>query len=352
MMARPRIQRITRVIENKINQLSDVASVFALACTDPWHEVCNNVCLPVKSQGSSYKTRVVKRIMMTAGDKGFGFVAFSPCLANDYPTIAYSSSATLFVTSAVSTSSATAGVTVAALDKLPYASGNLTGTLSAANSVAGRIVSYGIKVNYIGTELNKGGVYYRYVSLDREPVNGATADILGAFNTCTIRPVDRQEMVAVVNPLNDHEIAYSNEDQNDNDYVLYPYANSETGTATTVPAIGCIVVAGTTAGNTFEVQVIEHVEYIGKAAQPFLSETRTDVVGFEEVTSALGRMASGQPNADPRIKPAQALAAILRQRGHSLSPRTFQRVRGAAYGMRMAGGIAASTMGGLRSFLR
>ncbi len=350
-MQRPKIQRITKVIENKLNQISDVASVFAIACTDPWHEVCTNVMTPVKSQGASYKTRVVKRIMMTAGSQGFGFVAFAPCLANNYPTIAYSSSSTLFIGTSVSTTNTTAGVTVASLDKLPYDSANLL-TLNGLNSVAGRIVSYGIKVNYIGTELNKGGVYYRYVSLDREPVNGATADILGAFNTCTIRPVDRQEMVAVVNPLNDHEINYSNEDQTDTDYILYPYSNSESGSASTVPAIGVIAVAGTVQGNTFEVQIIEHVEYIGKAAQPFLTETRTDVVGFEEVTSALGRMSSAQPNADPRVKPAQALASILRSRGHSLAPRTFQRVRNAAYGMRMAGGIVASTMGGLRSFLR
>lgn len=328
--------------------LSDAASVFALACTDPWNQLCNNVSMPTMSAGASYKCRVIKRLIVTSGASGYGFVAFAPALANDVNSLIYSSAST-WTGSAVTTTTA-AGLSLAALDKLPFASASLT-DLTATNGVAGRIISYGIKINYIGTEVDKGGVYYTYVSSSRESVNGYTADTLGALVQTALRPIDRREMNAVVTPTNRHESDYSNEDQTDTDLILYPYSNSAAYTAgTSIPAIGCILIQSKT-GNTFEVQVVQHVEYIGKGAQPFLTETRSDVVGFEEVISAVGNLNAYPATGDPNIKPARLLRQMLLRRKIALSPRVEATIRNSAYAMRVGGGLVANTMVGARSFL-
>lgn len=343
MQPKPKPQRKA---VSMVNRLTDVASVFAMACTDPWSEVCNSVCMPTMSSGASYKVRVIKRFIMTTGTQDYGYVAFAPCPANNSPTAAYTTSA--FTGSAISLANTTTGVAVVSLDKCPYDTTALT-TLTGASSASSRIVSYGIKCNYIGTEVNKGGVYYRYVSLDRDTVSGFDATTLGSLATCAVRPIDRQEMVAVVTPANPHEINYSNDDITTPAYVKYPYSNGVDGSATTVPAIGCIYV-NSKAGNTFEIQICEHIEYIGKGPQPFMTESRSDIVGFENILSAVGKINSTEPGADARVRLPQLLRRVLQQRGISLSPRVENGIRSFVYGARMGGSLVTNVMGSARSF--
>lgn len=333
------VARMTRVI-------SDAASVFALACTDPWHQVCSAVSMPTMSSGASYKVRVIKRLVVSTGTAGIGYVAFAPTLANDYAAVAYTTSA--FTGTSVSTTAGT-GVSVALLDKIPFTYTQLT-DLQQANSVAGRIISMGVKINYIGTELNKGGVYYSYVSPSREMVSAATVDTLGAYIQTALRPIDRRELTALVTPTNRHEVDYSNEDQTDTDLVIYPYSNSNSGSTTSVPAVG-VIMFQSTSGNTFEVQIVQHMEFIGRGAQPFLTETRSDVVGFEEVLSAVGNMNSSLSMGDPNVKPTAMLRSILQRRGTNLSPKVEKAIRSGVYGARIGGGIIANTYGNVRGIL-
>lgn len=327
--------------------LTDVASCFAIALSDPFSAVTNAVSMPIANAGPSYKVKVTKRIVVTTGSTGNAMVTMCPCLANDKKCVVYSSAST-FVGPAMTNTSATTGTSIDGFTKLPFNSSHLS-DMTNASSVAGRVISFGWKINYIGSETNKGGVYYCLAFSDRSPVNGLAPSDIGDYQQTEVRAIDRTPMEGVVYPVNSHEWSYSNDNQTDSDLVYWPYSNSDSGDATTIPAFIGIAISAV-AGTTFELQLVQHVEYIGKGAQPFLTPSESDISGFEHVLSAAGETSLIKNQLPNGYDPVKLMVQALRSRGHDLSPGLASKVRSVAYGGRLGASLVKRTLQGIVSF--
>ncbi len=324
-------KKIGRPVSNFGRTLTDVASAFAIAITDPWHEMCARVGIPTGNAGPSYKLRTVKRIVATTGTAGYGFACFAPVTANDVATVAYSGST--YAGTVFRTTTATAGVSVTSMNKLPFTSAQVTDQ-TQTNAVSARVVSYGWKITYTGTEQNKGGVYYTVNMPDRSPIDGLGVADIGDYPQTRVLAIDRQTEDGTLHPVNWHEWSYSNSDTQDTDQMIYPYSDGAAGSATAVPAIAGVL-WNAVAGTTFEVQLVQLIEYIGRGAQPFLTPSSSDIQGFEDVIAAAGSADYDLVGSPAGTRLIQVFRRALKARGNSLSPRVQAMVQGTAYGMRV-----------------
>lgn len=291
--------------------------MFAVAIADPWSQAVKAVGIPTGNAGPSYKVTTTKRIPIYANNSGNGFVCFGPSLASDAPCVSYTTGAS-YVTTTFSTTNTTAGVAVDFMGKLPFTAANLQAN-SSGGVASGRIVSFGFRLTYVGPEQTKGGVYTSVVFNDRTSISGMSAADLGDYPQADVRGIDRAPEDGVIYPVGAREWVYSNENGFDTDLQVYPFGNGVAYSATTVPGIAGIYISGAGALAAFELQIIQHTEYIGRGAQPFLTDAISDASGMEMVLEAAGKMQADKPGAANTTTLLTLIKRALLRRGLSLA---------------------------------
>lgn len=291
---RPRRQP---VVGHNALGLSACAAHYALAVGSPFSREANGACVPTFPARMSQKVTAFLTGSILVGLQQFGFVGVAPCVANNGSMI-YASTAAYNGT-AIDYLNAT-GVQVAPLSSLPYTSAQLLGgdvTLPAP--VSGRIVSCAIRVRYVGTELNKGGVMYCLVTPDHTNTQGFSMQSLSAYSETIKVHVGRQWTTIVASAIDQAECSYPEEatvatGDPATRHMLYPYSQQNAITAA-VQTIGApIIVIGiqSTAANAFEYEVVQHVEYIGSLTQSMATKSHSDQNGLSKVTEAAGNVMS------------------------------------------------------------
>lgn len=276
-------------------KLSQCALKYALALSAPFDPLCMNACNPSFRTMNTQKVSCYGSFTATIGTAGTGWVAFTPTLTNQgwcaYHTSAtYTGGAALDILTALNTFRT--GVVPYSLSNLPYS----TAQLQSQNFVApasGVLVSMGVRITYTGTTLNEGGMYHSYVDNTHASVAGVALPTITSRQETLSRGIDR-------NPL---ELVIGSVDSNENDVEIdnrqtcyYPFSAGETtfnnnhtvsdpGGILASPPISVVFFNGTP-GNTFHVDIVEHVEYIGTIPSASYTPHDSDSVGAAKVQSA------------------------------------------------------------------
>jgi len=351
--------------------LSHCALKYATAIADPWSPEAEGACIPRHPSRNSMKVRGFARFKVTIGTGGIGFCYFTPCMSNDTASVVYSTSTYAGTNANETVTLATIGATSGSMTSLPFATASFApGSSSTPAAVAGRIVAAALSWQYTGTVADMGGVVYALVHPDHSNTNNIGANNIGAFAETQVSRVDAKR----------HWIGLSSVDEMETNYVLpvdnavptpslelvYPYSNGDrfNSTDTLAGAPACIWIQGK-AGNTFQVEVVTHVEYIGSSAQYALTPTHSDAVGFEVVQNASARLPS-LAQAKPEASRPSLMREALREVGNELRPAAAiagrgllqiagNAIAGAAYGVArygMAGMLTGGALGAASGALR
>jgi len=173
--------------------LSHCSSLYAMSIARPFQQM-EGVCIPSGSGPSrpSQKTRSITRFIATVGADAFGFALISPAIANDsicalYSHASYSSS------QAAPYGLPTSEYGYATMPSLPFGKTLFTsGTEFNTAGVHGRIVSYGVRWRYIGSELKRSGRCYSLVHPDHGNLYGCSFTSLGGYKECLTTTTTRE----------------------------------------------------------------------------------------------------------------------------------------------------------------
>jgi len=339
--------------------LSACAMKYALAISEPFHPNARGACLPKFPSPPSQKVTGFARFTATIGTTGFGFVSMGPCLANDgyvafYTTPTFGQNG-IFPLSGPNSFST--GVSAVSMTNLPYTTAQLTtGEFSSLSStlianreaVQGRVVSFGVRITYVGTTLNESGVYYVWSSPVHENAVGVAqggASILGALADCEVCGTTRKPCESVLYPVSASEAEYGGQNSISSGVTpVYPYCNGSFtfNSDLTAQAAGMqigaqpLVIAMTgVAGSTYMVELIQHCEFTGTAIASSATPSDADQVGFERVTAAAERI--------PQLKMAEP--------GKSMREYMFSALKDVAMALKPVA-ISALKSGGLSILAR
>jgi hypothetical protein len=330
-MARPRKKKMVAG-----PQLSECAAKYALAISSPWDARATGACVPRHPSRPSQKVRMFGRATVTVGTNGFGFVNIMPCTANNVGALHFSTSTYAGTTLGASTTIAATGTTTLDLSSGPYPSGDFDVSGMNPPDIQARIVSVGVSIQYTGTKLNEGGLYYMLVDPNHQNLNGINP---ASFAECLVRRVTDCKEWLLISAVEERELDYYNAAPGgaiDALSACYPYSNQKYSAAdSTGGAPACIWITGT-AGNTFEVEIVQHVEFVGKSAQAVSTETHGDSVGFEKVATAAARLPSLRA-AYPSVAPEQLM-------NHALTVVSKENKPSVNFGS-LLGGLAGSYFG-------
>jgi hypothetical protein len=287
--------------------LSKCAARLALSIADPFNPAARESCLPTSPAIDSAAISIITRTDLTVGLLGVGWIQVSPCLASDgvvaYVTGSTFNSSNFEILTANST--LVTGVISVSPSQAPYTTSNLSSNYSDQTpSVSGRIVSVGVRITYSGTTLNQSGMVYCYAdpthnASDAYGASVGTVALMSAFETCDVSAVSRDPCTLVTTVTNPNEYAYTSYVGGTTSEALtsvYPYScttsafyggftNTVASLAVGVP-IMCIAISGATAGITFHVDLIQHVEYTGYMAAALVKPREADMEGTASVLAA------------------------------------------------------------------
>ncbi len=168
---------------------------------DPFTE--DTACVPAAPSTPSQKLSCWSKGTLKCGTLGFGFLQVSTTPTNNTSSFAHisRSDSTLAVAE-----TAVTGTGVLTDDyNSPYAEADF-GT--ANDKKAYRVVACGIRVRYIGTELNRGGLIFAFQHPDHQTTNALAVTDAQKFDGVVGEPVDREWHAALWTPINDDEITY------------------------------------------------------------------------------------------------------------------------------------------------
>jgi len=251
-------------------RLSPCSSLYLKALTNPFDSTIVAACIPDLIDIPSKKVKIMTRSSFTVGTAGVGFISVSPKGAS-CSDVAFANVTSATFTGAVITDSGGGFVNTVFMLQAPLTFANL-GT--GLNQIAPRVVGFGVRVRYTGTELNRGGrlILFRATTMDFDSSGMSVSDLLAVRTTIT-RPVSRSW----------HSVAWLPGKSTDYDFFT-TLANANT----TSPLV--ILVEGATAGNTFEVELVGHYEYIG--ATDNTSRSHTDLPGMSAIKDAINSEAA------------------------------------------------------------
>lgn len=333
-------------------KLSHCAAKYALAVTDPLNPATRGACVPYGS-APSMKTTAFTRFDLTIGTGGLAFMYICPCLANDLPSVYYTTSTYTGTTSTSNQIWATAGNgTTAATFTTgwtsishngPFTAQQLTNTSTDDYTpyVQGRIVAAGARAQYTGTTLNESGLFYGYHDPAHSSLSGISAATMGSFGDTNIKGVNRRPNTLAVFGVAEKEMTFYISDVTGTAGVvedLYPFANGNYVwestynnygttitpfiTAASLPAgyytiagvpVGVVAITGV-AGQTVHVEYSSHLEFVGLGAASMLTPVHADVEGTQVVRTAalqLPAMQIAQPTKSSWELMYSALSSVL-----------------------------------------
>jgi len=227
----------------------------------------------------------------------------------------------------------------------PYTTSAFSDTSTSGSTVQGRMVSFGVSVQYVGTVLNEGGILYQYTQPTHNNLNtpNTTLSLLGSQDeTCVTRITSKKHIFSTAS-TSDSEFSYPgpfNLETNAQGLAtaeVYVYSNgynfadsinnnckqTNSSLLTTFPA-GCggapmMLVLSTPAAGNFEIEIVGHVEYVGSVTSPFHTTTHSDSRGFEIVNTAAQKVRLMKTNS-PEKSLLTLMGQAVREAANDLMP--------------------------------
>lgn len=247
--------------------LSPCSKTYLQALTDPFSIEAGAACVPDLRDLPSQKVMVKGRTTIQAGPTGFGFVVVSPTSSCSNTFSVYRSTQ-LAPNTPIDLDVTAVGTTAELVPQFPY-------TTAVFVDLQARTVACGLRIRYLGTELNRSG----RIIVARLPIGatfqGQTTNSILSMNSVQSIPVTRKWSTVTWVPSGDPDYEYSSSSGGmvDND----PGALGRLG----------ILVDGTFASNSFEVEYVWHKEYISLRPQfiglPNLTSSHSDLTGMSAI---------------------------------------------------------------------
>lgn len=257
--------------------LSHCAQKYARAIADPFNPASVGACVPVYPAPPSYKVTSHQRVFtVTVGTMGIGCFRFNPCPYNNRHCFAGTTSA--FDGTALEDYAIGAEWVAAGYNTLPF---------STSDSVQARVVSASARVTYTGTALDLSGMFVSMVDPDHEPLSNGL-NLTSASSLPYARVENTKRRMTNLSPvfgIKPHETDYIS-----TQFPLSTY--SGTDAVAGINAAPCAFLVSGVPGTTFNVELILHVEYVGRPAVAGLTKSHTDSRGFEMVQQAGSQLAS------------------------------------------------------------
>lgn len=308
-------------------RLTECAQKYAVALTDAWAPEALSACIPTAPALASHKARAQIRFDGAIGLQGIGFVALMHSSSKDAPH-GYYTDAT-FNSSLVLTYAAVAGLVPVYLAGLPYTFGEVNPNVNCFP----RIVASAIRLEYVGTTLNESGLTYALHEPNHEALNNASGSTLGQYPATVVQRVGDRS-IAVLNgfPINSLETAYTD------NLAPYPWCKGVNsgafpvngtfpgGAAGTVVSV--VMITGVP-GQTFHVELCQHMEYIGFNTTAMQTPTHSDAAGFSSVIQAVQQIPlklSQEPDCPPICQLRSSLTQVMKE----MIPQVLDKIVGPA----------------------
>lgn len=231
----------TTKVSKKDCYLSDCAVRYARALKDPFNPDLQ-ACIPIGPCFPSAKYTVFKEGTGATNSAGFGWVAVSPndTFANDSTSLKYTSSA--FVPTVADFSATGTGINLVLLSNGPATAAQ---TASAGANRA-RIVGLGLRVRFIGKELDRAGRVCGMMSPNHLAFGaGVTMDTFTAYKGVTPENFSRKWYNVCYAPVESDDLHFHTSD----------------GLHNAVFYMGVLI--NTTDSQPFEWQIYSHIEFQG-----------------------------------------------------------------------------------------
>jgi hypothetical protein len=253
--------------------ISECALMYASALCDP-EGTSEGACVPYGFPTPSMKQKVFSRGTLQLGTTGQGYITFLPTVTNDNSAIVTSTSTS--VGTAATALNAFTNQQLVILPKLMFGAADVV----TSKRVAARFVAGGIKIRYSGTEANRNGTMTALEEpnhLDVATLSGT--QIRGYVNSFVERPdpLGAFYSIASSGPVTALETQFQN--------VAQPY---------TCPI--AIFIDGL-AGDKYEWEVYEHVEYVGQNV-PGVSASHADPVAYAQIIDTTKAVTVSEPLSD------------------------------------------------------
>jgi len=341
-----RRRRGNNALPKRINTLSAHALKYALACTDPFAVGARGAGIPVGGM-ATHKAHANLRFVTPIGLAGFGYVLVTPTPFSDLPAFYYTDNAFVnaYAEVLVADNTTAVGVTRGYLP-FPHASSVAIDADFFAR-MSTRIVSYGLRIRYVGTSLNMSGRTLLWRNQRHNPVQR-----VDNAPATTVTWGSKRETVIVQNgrawqTIHDHAHENSEVELRDFDAeeksnigvaatnYFWPFSQGEQrfvafGGAEYTDVIATHHVGAPTFGVIFtgvpgelmEIEVIAHCEYAGQSSQASATVNHDDRAGAMRVLSAAQNTALARQTSAP-TGAWQVMANELSKEAQSLVPKSI-----------------------------
>lgn len=267
--SKKKMKNIRRISKRQVsNQKQNRPKAYIAPCTqsyamtlhDPFR--VHGIGLPCTPVIPSLKTEAFSKATVETGTAQVGFIQVDPLrmIASDTAAI-WASNATF-----TGSQTETAGVGVVALTaNSPYTNAQFTGE---EGGLSFRVVSCGLRVRYIGTELNRGGELFAVSHPSHADINQMSLNEARALNTTKIYPVTKDWVTVLWCPVLPNDYSYT----------------SAVPNARPVLAILYVAPSGTVGQLEYEAHV--NYEVVGAPARG-MTRSMADPIGFSAVQQAL-----------------------------------------------------------------
>lgn len=276
--------RVTGLPVVNVPHLSPCAVLYNRALTNPFGGFEHLPCIPDTLSVPSIKFSTMARGTLAIGTAGVGYIFLRPfCVANDEACGAYTTS-TFTLDHFTSVPEPLTEGEPSFFNDSPYSTADLAGNDA-------RVVGAGIRVSYMGTELNRGGV----VILHRQPsgnnVPELSNDVSLLKNRPTVQGIATRDSESVnYRPDNPDQFGYSDAT------IAGPHSL-------------LIYISGAVPGTTWAFEIIQFYEMVGTRGNPTMSHS--DPVGMGAVIGSTPVVNSIlPPKAQERISLDDATKAV------------------------------------------
>lgn len=278
----PAKQQAIRVSPQLNIRLSPCANKYLRCLSMPFDDI-DEVCIPDMISLPSFKTKWTSRGTFAAGTTGFGYVSLNPYLMAQSSVAVNPTGTQAPINFSLSTYTGTVAHvrptttsvnTAFAGSNSQYSMNDLV--FGNAQNFSFRLVGAGLRVRFIGTNLNQGGRLILFRNRNNIPaavdinVNNVLTDIYYSTD-----PVDRSWREVTYAPASTDDANYEEESDPTTGGIDY--------------RIMYALVEGVVPGQSFEFEAIGHFEYIGGGVLKALPVTvsHADPVGYGAVISSL-----------------------------------------------------------------
>jgi len=182
-------------------ELDNCLVKYSIALINPFDEMAKGACLPSFPAFPSQKMRTFVRTTSKLGLQGFGYAIARASASNNASCVSYTDGAYNGTTASSFIASGTGVI-------LANANSNFSTTDFATDGVQQRLVALGLRVRYIGTELNRSGRISMCENPNHESWVGTVVNDFRLYDNATSDDFNRTWHTCTYQPISAAEFAY------------------------------------------------------------------------------------------------------------------------------------------------